>query len=365
MRSKVKKKKFFLRRVFFSLFILSFVVSSELLFSSELSMKKVKKIVSVFTFSSSDNLKEGFFIFPVDFKVSKRGEIFFIDSKTGKVLKYSKYGKFEKYIGNKGQGPGEYILPQRLFLSESKLYVYDGMLRKINTYKLKGEYVNTLDIGKDLAMSSDFYVDKDENVFAIWIDYSKNHRLDTVGKIMPKENIFEKIKILKKVKIKSAVMGGVLHEYSPKLFLRVFSGGLVYCNNMERAVYFYDLKKDISRKLFQIEWKREVITPKEIAFFRKTIGKEETKKLPRYKPYYRNIFIDDNGWIYFVKPSHILVPYKNKKLRIVVCNKRGKYLFEFKLPKGSRPLSISDEGIYLLMNKDDEFYISKFVFENK
>jgi len=321
------------------------------------------KLIPVFNISPTDNPDKGFFVFPVEFKVSREGKIFFIDSKTGKVLKYSKYGKFEKYIGRKGQGPGEYIAPQKLFLSKSKLYVYDGLSRKIHIYKLTGEYIKTLDIGKIVALFSDFYVDKNNNVYALWIDYSGEEIRYVVGKFDFKKRSIEKIKILKREKIKRAVMGGISHEYSQRLFFRVFPGGFVYGDNMDRTIYFYNIKNGVSEKTFRIEWKREKISQREVAFLKKMIGREEAKKLPEYKPFYQNLFVDENEYIYLAKPSDILTPRKNRIIKTIAYNKNGKHLFDFKLPADSRPLTISKEGIYVLVSKDDDFCIEKFVFE--
>ncbi len=321
------------------------------------------KLKPVFNILPTDDPGKGFFVFPVDFKVSRKGKIFFIDSKTGKVLKYSEKGKFEKYIGRKGQGPGEYIAPQKLFLSESKLYVYDGLSRKIHIYKLTGEYIRTLDIGKIVALFSDFYVDKNNNVYALWIDYSGEEIRYVVGKFDFKKRNIEKIKILKREKIKKAVMGGISHEYSQRLFFRIFPGGFVYGDNMDRTIYFYNIKNGVSEKILLIKWKREKISQREVAFLKKMIGKEEAKKLPEYKPFYQNLFVDENEYIYFAKPSDVLTPRKNKINRIIAYNKNGKHLFDFKLPAGYRPLTISKEGIYVLVSKDDDFCIEKFVFE--
>lgn len=59
-----------------------------------------------------------------------------IDSDHSQILLFNKTGKFIRKIGNKGQGPGEYLWPDFSVLVKDELFVWDKLLNKTFCYDL-------------------------------------------------------------------------------------------------------------------------------------------------------------------------------------------------------------------------------------
>ncbi len=66
------------------------------------------------------------------FGINSKGEYFLIDVRLSKVYYFDENGKFKKFIGRKGEGPGEAIMPSLpIFDNEDNLYLYDLLKKKI------------------------------------------------------------------------------------------------------------------------------------------------------------------------------------------------------------------------------------------
>ena len=60
------------------------------------------------------------------------------------VYSFSTSGKFLNQIGRKGQGPGEYVLTSRYFLSTDRSIIYVEDVRKILEYDFYGNHINSI-----------------------------------------------------------------------------------------------------------------------------------------------------------------------------------------------------------------------------
>lgn len=66
----------------------------------------------------------------------KNDTLFLLDSSTSRLIAFNKNGAFLKAIGKKGNGPGEFVLPVSISLSNNKarLYVVDAGQKKLIEY---------------------------------------------------------------------------------------------------------------------------------------------------------------------------------------------------------------------------------------
>jgi hypothetical protein len=321
------------------------------------------KLTTIFNIFSSENLKKGFFVYSIDFKVSDGGEIFFIDSKTKRVLKYSKDGVFIKYIGRIGQGPGEYIMPTKLFVSKTGVYIYDSVSRKIHHYDTNDNFKKTINIGKLFGFYSDFFVSGKGEVLSICQEYKGSEILKVIGRIKG-DRVMEIIKILKRIKlVKGPVLGGISHSYTPKLFMRTGKQGFYFSYNMESKIYFYDIKKNKIEDRINLKYLRENINSREKDFFENWVGKEEMKKLPKYKPYYENMFVDSKNNVYLLRTSSVLIPFNKRDRKIDKYDLKGNFLYTITLQKNTIPLYIDGKYIYVRRERNSEFYISKVLIK--
>ena len=349
-----KKEK--IKKIIYSVVVLFlFLMVGEKVFSGDLKIAKLKAAFNIFP---SEDIEKGFFTFPIDLKTNKNGEIFLIDAKRKRILKYDKRGKFLKYIGRKGQGPGEYISPSKLYVGNEKLYVYDWMAIKIHIYNNRGSYLRTMNIKHRLDFYSDFYVNEKDEVYGIWEKYSGRSIEKVFGKLLNGE--IENIKVLKREIIKAAVMGGMLYSYSPKIFYRHGYGGGYVSNNMNREIFFYDYKTGSMRKVLTLKYKKEKISSEDKYYIRKYYGKKEAKKLNKYKPFYENLFSDRKNNIYLLRPlDERISSYKQKKT-VDVYDKNGNFIYRVILPEDAYPLFFENGYVYMQREgKDGEFFIDK------
>ncbi len=73
------------------------------------------------------------------------------------VLAFSKKdGKFLNKIGNKGEGPKEYVKAYNMYIKDDKVNVVDNLSEKIITYSLKGEYISSNGLRGVLGIPTDF-----------------------------------------------------------------------------------------------------------------------------------------------------------------------------------------------------------------
>lgn len=74
------------------------------------------------------------------------------------VYKFDKDGNFIEKIGQKGQGPTEYIAPQKIQIDAKKknVYVMDYFGRKVVTYDYDGNFLKSLPLPEDYSLNNMF-----------------------------------------------------------------------------------------------------------------------------------------------------------------------------------------------------------------
>jgi len=380
----MNKENKFLTLISDSLMLLVVLIGMNILnargLSSTRTVNKKVKLVKLNNIFLSENFKKGSPVLLSDFKVSFKGDVFFINSKSKRVLKYSKSGKFEKYIGEFGQGEGKYISPTKLFLNKSSLYVYDSSIKKIHKYDIKGRYKKTIIVKKIFNSESDFFVSEDEDIFAIWGEYTSQKILDVVGK-MNKNGKIKIIKILREIKNfyndnctsnnsydyftdNNPPLYNLLAPLYTKLFMKVSKNGFFIFNNRSKEIRFYNgFNGKVERKII-LGYRRKKLSLKEKKVIVGLYGKAELKILPKYRPFFENVFIDDCRNLYVVRVSNLFAPERKKIRRIDVYDFEGNFLYDFKLPKKTVPLYFGNGYAFLLRQMNNSFfYISKVLIQ--
>jgi hypothetical protein len=74
--------------------------------------------------------------------VCDSARLYILDMDGADIKVYAKSGEFERLIGRKGQGPGEFHLPSGLDILGGKLYVADSANRRVQVLDTKGEYLS-------------------------------------------------------------------------------------------------------------------------------------------------------------------------------------------------------------------------------
>ena len=104
---------------------------------------------------------------PSDVVVAANGDIFVADGhdtdSNGRIVKFSKDGKFIKAWGNRGSGRGEFDCPHGLaFDSRGRLFVADRGNRRIQIFDQEGKF---LDEWKQFSRPSGIYIDKNDVIY--------------------------------------------------------------------------------------------------------------------------------------------------------------------------------------------------------
>src|SRR5262249_62281675 len=83
---------------------------------------------------------------------------------TGRVVKFSKDGRFIKSWGRKGSGPGEFDEPHDIFVGGSRGWVYVAD-RRNNRIQMFGQDGNFVVAWKQVGHPSAVFVGKDDTIY--------------------------------------------------------------------------------------------------------------------------------------------------------------------------------------------------------
>src|SRR5579864_1594838 len=94
---------------------------------------------------TGDNTSQDAFNGMADLAVAKSGDIFIADGEgpNTRVVKFSKAGKFIKWWGGKGTGPGQFNVPHSIAIdSKGRVYVADRSNNRIQIFDQAGKFLN-------------------------------------------------------------------------------------------------------------------------------------------------------------------------------------------------------------------------------
>jgi hypothetical protein len=104
-----------------------------------------------------------------DYHFDTSGNLYFVDYKTNKIHKFDTKGISAAVFGGKGQGPGEFSVQPRIFVSGDTLFAAETNLRRISKFDLNGKYlsekmipdidkfpINPIRIGKNYLCSNNY-----------------------------------------------------------------------------------------------------------------------------------------------------------------------------------------------------------------
>jgi len=105
---------------------------------------------------------------PSDVVIAPNGDIFVADGhygdNTGRVVKFSKDGKFLKAWGKRGSGPGEFDEPHSIAMdSRGRVFVADRKNNRIQIFDQDGKFI---DQWKQFGRPSGIYISKDDTLYS-------------------------------------------------------------------------------------------------------------------------------------------------------------------------------------------------------
>jgi hypothetical protein len=114
--------------------------------SPKVSLELIRRIGDVDT--EDENVA---FHYPTDIAVDKEGNIYVLDSGNTRIQKFGPGGKFLATIGRKGQGPGEFIMPEAIdFDRDGNLVVADTAQARVHVIIGGGKDVRSIVVKEEL-----------------------------------------------------------------------------------------------------------------------------------------------------------------------------------------------------------------------
>jgi hypothetical protein len=284
-----------------------------------------------------------------DIAVDQDGNLFVLDF--DRILKYDSHGKYIGTIGKKGEGPGEFKQPNKIFIHEGgDVYISDRG-RILHVFRNDGKYVKQIILSFMISIGANcLFIDRDENIYTAMMEMSDTGPNVILVKADPNGNILKKIKVVHDNYTKvtgsysHGIMGGVIHGYSERLIFSALQNNLLCCGiNTKYELFIYDLNGNLKTEFL----KKEDAT---------AISAEEKKKLgpdavfPSNRPFIGDILSDEEGRIYIIRSKSVLD--KSPANEIDIFDSNGHYLYRTVVP--FKPKLILNGSLYSIEQDENQ-----------
>ncbi len=286
-----------------------------------------------------------------DVKADDEGSIYVLDAGAHNIKKYDGQGKHLQTIGRQGQGPGEFERPVTLcFDKNGNIYVIQ--MRKVQVFDKKGVYRKSIPLS---FFVMDFAPDGEGNI--IVTGRIRTESIHNMGVLIigPDGEIIKKVAEFPGIPIHETGTT-ISHEYSPYVrFSAMGNKGIIYGYNLEYKLYCVDwsgeniliIEKNEPQHAVGRREKNKIIETlqKNIALAELRWSKDVIEKManvPRSRPFFNGILVDDKGRIYVKKLKSVLDD--SKAIDYDIFSSDGYYLYTTQLPFA--PLFIKNGNTY-------------------
>lgn len=178
------------------------------------------------------------------FRVDNLGNIYVLDSRAPKLIKFDSRGNVLFSIGRKGQGPGEFMVPMMLELGkQNSILVYDLGNRRLTYFSAETGVL--LEEKSTARLGRLFRVDDDSRgyFYGYQILYEPGKKVLIISKFSPS---LEPIKDIFRLEDKQ--LENEVKPYAPSLLFRILSDdGLLVSNDGEYKFYWHDANSSLIR----------------------------------------------------------------------------------------------------------------------
>jgi hypothetical protein len=278
--------------------------------------------------------------------LDSENNIYVVDLGNYRVQKFDEMGRYLQTIGRKGQGPGEFQGPLRVFVdARNSLYVSE--YKKIHVFDNHGQYKSSFSLDYHLV---DFAVDSDGHI----LGYSDLHQRDTarrgIIKMDSQGKIVKTIQEYTDLGIK-VIIGETAtftlspnHVYTPRLFFATLGqDAYAYGYASEYLINLIDRegnpllrirKSDepipISQKEkdFIINTASESLEQRQIPISKEMI--EETMHFKQNRAFFNRILADEMRRLYIQRVKGVIE--KNEHFEFDIFSSEGYYLYRVQFP---------------------------------
>ena len=275
-------------------------------------------------------------------EADSEGNIYVLDRENCRIQKFDKDGNYLQTIGRKGQGPGEFEQPYRLFFdSYQNIYVHE--MRDIDVFNKNGKFVRSIVAHEFIGPL--IGITEEGNIIAQTSSLTPEERIEEVA-LFDKDGKRIKTIATHKSEPPSYRKLDLGSRYTPGLWFYPVNEGLaVYGDSSEYKLFVIDSSGELIR-IIEKEESPKSITKKEInkiinnvleAMKKSSRGPKYTRSelksaanFPKCYPFFFGFQTDDKSRIYARKIKSPLDEYKG--IYYDIFNENGYYLYRAKLP---------------------------------
>lgn len=89
-----------------------------------------------------------------DLQIDTEGNLYFIDQRINKLVSIDQDGRLRWATGEEGKGPGDFENPFGMVLHGDKIYVANIMGSRLDEFDLKGSFIRSFDLPKEMRFAS-------------------------------------------------------------------------------------------------------------------------------------------------------------------------------------------------------------------
>lgn len=198
------------------------------------------------TLGDSPGEKEPLWRSILSLRVDAEGNMYILDSKASKVIKFDSSGKLLFSFGQKGQGPGEIMVAAGIELGKNKtILIYDLGNRKIMYFSAAtGEFLEERSTAKWLRLTR---IDDNEQgfLYGTVTVYEQDKNLRILYRFSPDLNDVNEI-----YRVERRLLGKEHHMYEAVLLFRVLDDGRVFlANNQDYKIHLYSGTGDLLKTI--------------------------------------------------------------------------------------------------------------------
>jgi hypothetical protein len=278
--------------------------------------------------------------------LDNRGNLYVADAGNHRVQQFDGEGRYKRTFGRKGDGPGEFDFPSRLYV-DSRGHVFVNQYKRLQEFDASGEFISS--VAPEINISS-FVVDGDGRVIGCADLRSRDPavrgivKLDAGGKVSDTFAEYHDSGIRILTTGTRTITISPNHAYSPRLLFTGLGGGIyVYGYAGEYELFLIDgtgtagvrLSKSeapvpIGReeKAVILDRTVEAVKRSRLEVPRKKV--EEIVRFAEFRARFDKLLSDDLRRLYVQKVRSVL--REDEDYLFDVFNDEGYYLYKFRLP---------------------------------
>jgi len=277
--------------------------------------------------------------------VDDAGGIYVLDWKEIHVKVFDQNGTFIRTIGKKGQGPGEFIMPLSVLITNQNELVVNDFRSRLAFFSLEGEFKKNIQMAKFRLSSVD--IDSKGNIVGRAIVREEENPRYELKKFDSELNYLHS---LGSSPLPSASPSG-FNPFGGIISFRIDNHDQVICGYPENyEIKIFDKEGNLKRKIIK-DYDPVEITEEEIKEVTEGMPPEEKLSISKYHTAYNWFTADDEGRIFVMTHERA---DEGEVYYYDIFNSEGKFIV--KIPLKTRPYVLK-KGKFYTVEEDEEGFL--------